>query len=39
MKRLIAAAVALTLIALPAADVAAWGASGHRMVGLSLIHI
>ncbi len=33
MKRLIAAAVALTLIALPAADVAAWGASGHRMVG------
>ena len=33
MKRLIAAAVALTLIVLPAADVAAWGASGHRMVG------
>lgn len=33
MKRLIATAVALTLIVLPAADVAAWGASGHRMVG------
>ena len=33
MKRLIATALALTLIVLPAAEVAAWGASGHRMVG------
>ena len=33
MKRLIATAVALTLIVMPAAEVAAWGASGHRMVG------
>ncbi|HAV50966.1 MAG TPA: S1/P1 Nuclease, partial [Brevundimonas sp.] len=28
-----ATALALTLIVLPAAEVAAWGASGHRMVG------
>lgn len=35
MKRLIAAALSLTLVAAPAAQVGAWGASGHRMVGVA----
>ena len=35
MKRLLLAAAAVVVLAAPAADVSAWGATGHRMVGMA----
>ncbi|HEV7229034.1 S1/P1 Nuclease [Brevundimonas sp.] len=35
MKRLLISVAALALVALPAADVSAWGATGHRIVGMT----
>lgn len=35
MKRLLISAAALALVALPAADVSAWGATGHRIIGMA----
>lgn len=35
MKRLFVAAAALMLVAAPAVDVAAWGAGGHRLIGVA----
>ncbi len=35
MKRLLLAAVAALAVAVPAAQVSAWGATGHRMVGMA----
>ena len=35
MKRILISAAALALVALPAADVSAWGATGHRIIGMA----
>jgi hypothetical protein len=35
MKPLLVSVAALALVALPAADVSAWGATGHRIVGMA----
>ena len=35
MKRIVAAAVAAVVLALPAVQVEAWGSSGHRLIGVA----
>ena len=37
MKRTILAAVALLLVAAPAVEVAAWGSTGHRLIGVAAV--
>lgn len=37
MKRIVLAAVALLVVAAPAVQVAAWGATGHRLIGVAAV--